>query len=293
MNKDKNRIIENLSESDKEDFLLDFTTSSSISRVNIKILAIYIPIFWLSGMLVAIYWYEYTKYVTNWIPTILFLPVAILCMYFIFIFGCIFFSKLFLTLINLVHKPKEGIFKAEKGNPDFEFWCLRIELKKLILWLIRNCPLPWLDILAFKLFGVKMDSTSHLNDAWADPEFIELNRKSLVGQGAVVMSSMVVGKYLIIKKVRLSDYCIVGGQSIISPGTIIGKDSVIGALSMSKYNQVLEDGWIYTGIPAFKFKKNKYAETGREVLRKIIVDDKIEHRLNHKINIEEDKKDLV
>ena len=70
-----------------------------------------------------------------------------------------------LVLVNLIHKPKEGIFRAEIGNADFEFWCLRIELKKLALWLIRNCPLPWIDVIAFKWFGMQVDTSSHLNDA--------------------------------------------------------------------------------------------------------------------------------
>jgi len=40
----------------------------------------------------------------------------------------------------------------------------------------------------------------------------------MIGQGAVVMSSMVVGKYLIIKKVILDDYTVVGGMACVSPG---------------------------------------------------------------------------
>ena len=44
----------------KEDLALDFTTSSAISRVNIKFLAVYIPIFWLSGMVVTIVFYTFT-----------------------------------------------------------------------------------------------------------------------------------------------------------------------------------------------------------------------------------------
>jgi len=138
-----------------------------------------------------------------------------------------------------------------------------------------------------------MDFSSHLNDAWCDTEFIEMGRKVMVGQGAVIMSSMVVGKYLFIKKTIFDDYTVVGGQDSVAPGTIIGKDSVIGALSITNYCQVLEDGWIYFGIPCIKLKENKYAESKRDFIRKVDVDEEKKYEIEHEVNIDEDKKDLL
>ncbi len=285
---------------DKADLALDFTTSSAISKVNIKFLVIYIPIIWLSGILVSIMWFDFTKNKPpiqadpiSWIPIILLLPVAIFAMYMTFVFGCLFFTKLFLVLINLIHKPKEGVFKAEIGNSDFDFWCLRTELKKLPLYLTRNSPLPYLDVCSFRWLGISMDFSSHLNDAWCDTEFIEMGRKVMVGQGAVIMSSMVVGKYLFIKKVIFDNYTVVGGQDTIAPGTIIGKDSVIGALSITNYGQILEDGWIYFGIPCIKLKENKYAESKRDFIRKVDVDEEKKYEIEHEVSIDEDKKVLL
>jgi len=278
---------------DEEDLRIDFTTSSSISRVNIKFLVVYIPIFWLSGMLDTVIFYTFTHYVQNWVLMAFFLPAILIFMWFIFILGCFFFSKLFLILIKLIHKPKEGIFKAEKGDTDFEFWCLRTELKKIAFWLIRNWPLPWMDILAFKWFGIKMSLSSTLWDSWCDGEFIKFGRRVIVGQGATVMSSMVVGKYLIIKNVILDDYVIIGGQSIIAPGTIVGRDSVVGALSTTTYDQVLEPGFIYFGIPVIKLKPNKYAEEKREILMKKDVDEEKKFEIEYEVNIDEDKKKLA
>jgi hypothetical protein len=275
-----------------EDFAIDFTTSSAISRVNIKFLAVYIPVLWLSGILVAIYWYEYTKQ-GIFLSTLLFLPFAIISMLYLFMFACLLFSKLLIVLVNLIHRPKEGVFKAEIGDADFEFWCLRIELKKLSLSLFRNSPIPWGDALVFKWLGLDMDLSSHLHDAWLDPEFIEFGRRVLIGQGAVVQSSMVVGKYLIIKKSYFDDYVMVGGQSTIAPGTIIGKDSLIGAICTTTFNQVLEPGWIYFGIPAIKLKENKYAEKERDVIIKRNVDDQKKFEIRSDINIDEDKKKLI
>ena len=278
---------------EKEDLRIDFTTSSAISRVNIKFLLLYVPIFWLSGMLDTAIFYAFTSYVHNWILIAFFLPAILIIMWFVFIFGCFIFSKLLLILINLIHKPKEGIFKAEKGDLDFEFWCLRTELKKIAFWLIRNWPLPWMDILAFKWFGIKMSLSSTLWDSWTDGEFIQFGRRVIVGQGSTVMSSSIIGKYLLIKKVIIDDYAVIGGQAIVSPGTIVGKDSVVGALSTTTYNQVLAPGYIYFGIPAIKLKPNKYAESNREILMKRDVDGERKFEIEHEVNIDEDKKELV
>jgi len=182
---------------------------------------------------------------------------------------------------------------AEIGDKDYEFWMMRTELKKIALWFFRNTPLPWIDALAFRWFGIKMDFSSHLNDAWCDAEFVVFGRNVLVGQGATVMSSMVVGKYLIIKKVIFEDYVLVGGQTTIAPGTIIKRNGFIGALSTTTYDQVLEPEWIYFGIPAIKLKKNKYAAIRRDIITRRSVDDetKIEDIID--VHVDDHKRDLI
>ncbi|MFW9824789.1 MAG: hypothetical protein ACFFE4_17740 [Candidatus Thorarchaeota archaeon] len=277
----------------KEDLKLDFTTSSAVSRVNIKFLIVYLPIFWLSGMLVSMIFYTFVYYARQWYFLAFFMPAMIIIMWFIFILGCFVFSKLFLILVNLIHKPKEGIFRAEIGDTDFEFWSLRTELKKIVLWLVRNWPFPWADIIAFRWFGIQMTLSSALYDSWCDAEFIIFGRGVLIGQGSTIMSSMVVGKYLVIKNVICDDYCLVGGHTTIAPGTIIGKDVMISAISNTLYNQVLEPGWIYLGIPVIKFKPNKYAETRNGTLMKRDVDEEEKFEIEHEVNIDEDKRDLA
>jgi hypothetical protein len=278
---------------DKSDFSIDFITSSEISRISLKFLLTYIPIFWFGALPVLIYAVAYIPRLEYWIGSLFYLPISIFFMICLFIIGCVFFSKLILILLNLIHKPKEGIFRAEKGNKDFEYWCLRIQLKKISIWLLNNCPLPWLDILAFRWFGVKVDFSSHMIDAWVDTEFINFGRKVMIGQGAVVMSSMILGKYLIIKRVYLDDYTVVGGQSTVSPGTIIGQDTVLGALSTTTFNQVLEQSWLYFGFPAKKLKVNKYAEIKPTTIKRIDVFKSLKYDVAYDINIDEDKKELL
>lgn len=280
-------------EEDESDFVIDFTTSSAINKVGLKFLIVYIPIFWFSGLIIATLWYGYEISPVQWEIKLLFLPLLLLGFSFLFIFSCLFFSKLLLIFINLIHEPKEGIFRTERGNMDFEFWRLRTEIKKIALWLLRNWPLPWIDVIAFRWFGIKMDFTSHLNDAWCDAEFISFGKHVTIGQGAVVMSSMVVGNYLIIRKIRFDDYALIGGQSTIAPGTHIGEDTVLGAVSVTTLNQDLENGWIYSGIPARKLKLNQYAEMRRDIIQKVDVDEEKKVETEHEVNIDEDKKHLI
>ncbi|TFF99447.1 MAG: hypothetical protein EU541_04905 [Promethearchaeota archaeon] len=299
MSKKNNNTNKRSNEEEDEEYLIDFITSSAISRVNLKFLAVYLPIFWLSGMITLVFWWavspqlDYLKTIIGFINFICIAPAYIIAMLSIFTFACFIFSKLLLVIINLIHKPKEGIFKAELGDNDFEFWCLRIELKKLIVWLMQNWPLPWIDVLAFRWFGMNIDLSSHLLDAWCDIEFIEFGRRVMVGQGAVVMSSMVIGKYLIIKKVVLDDYVVVGGETTVAPGTVIGKESVIGAVSCTLFNQLIEPGYVYAGIPARKLKKNQYAQERRDIISKKHVDDDEEEIEEHEVNIDDEKKDLI
>ncbi|MGV9171381.1 MAG: hypothetical protein ACOC35_02270 [Promethearchaeia archaeon] len=222
-----------------------------------------------------------------------FLPVILLIEYYVFIFGCVVLTKLLLVLVNLIHQPKQGIFLAEEGKKDFEFWRLRTELKKLGVWLLNNSPLPWADAWAFRWFGVKMDFSSHLMEAWVDVEFVKLGRKVTIGQGAVVMSSMIIGKYLIIKEILIDDYAVVGGVSTIAPGTIFGRETVLGALSSTNFKQVLEDGWIYFGIPGIQLKKNRFIEERRDIIVKRDVDKQTKKFVTQEVNIDEDKKHLV
>ncbi len=290
---EQNVVKENEDTVDDSEFSIDFTTSSAINRVSLKFLVVYIPIFWFSGLVVATLWYGYTISPIWWIIKLLFLPLLLLLFSFLFIFSCLFFSKLLLIFINLIHLPKEGIFRTEKGDTDFEFWQIRTEIKKITLWLIRNWPLPWIDVIAFRWFGIKMDFSSHLNDSWCDAEFISFGQNVTIGQGAAIMSSMIVGNYLIIKKIRFDDYSLVGGMATIAPGTHFGEDTVLGAVSVTTINQKLEDGWIYTGIPARKLKPNKYAEMRRDIIHKIDVDEEEKVETQHEVNIDEDKKHLL
>ena len=290
MTEESNKPPQN--EVDSSLYALDFTTSSAISKIGLKFLILYIPIFWFGGILLITGVLGPLYYIPN-IIILLILPIYLFAMYYVFFFGCVLYTKLFLILINLIHKPREGVFRAEEGDNDYEFWRLRTELKKLGVWLLNNCPLPWSDAWVFRWFGLKMNFSSHLHDAWCDVDFVDFGRKVLVGQGVVLMSSMIVGKYLIIKKIILDDYVVLGGHATVAPGTYVGKDTLMAAVSKTTYGQILEPGWIYFGVPARKLKRNKVSEGKRNVIIKRSVDEETKFEVKHDVNIDEEIKDKI
>ena len=289
-----NDIIEKKGiDAQKIDYTIDFVTTSAISKIGYKFLALYIPILWVSGYLTVAVFFVVSRDIP-WYINMFLIPVWLFILYFIFLFNIAIFTKAFLLIINMIHKPKEGVFRAEEGDQDYEFWRLRVELKKLVFWFMSNGPIPWVVMWGFRWMGINVDFSSHMHDSWIDGEFIEFGRNITVGQGAIVMSSAVIGKYLIIKKIVFGDHIVVGGVSHISPGTILGKESVIGAFSATIPNQFIEPGWIYFG-PQFarKLKPNKYAEQRRDLIIRKHVDEEVKYKVKQEVNIDEDKKKLL
>ncbi len=185
------------------------------------------------------------------------LPFYMFLWYGAWVIGAIFTAAIFLQIIKLMHKPREGFFPRDYKDKDFRYWSLRATVKKFAIWLSHNFWVPWLDLLAYKLFGVKVQGKVALFDAWVDTEFIKLGKNCTVGQGSVIMGAMLTRDWLIIKTTVLEDNTVVGGYSIVSPGTIIREGTVLGGGSATMVGQELESGWVYMGLPAKKFKENK------------------------------------
>jgi len=185
-------------------------------------------------------------------------------------------GKLMLIILKLIHKAKEGLFRIDKNDKDYSFFCLRVSVKKFIFWIWNNFCFPWVSNLAFKMCDMKADFKSTMFDGWSDVEFIEFGNNIMIGQGAQVFSSIIVridgDDYLLIKKVVIGDHVVLGGNSIVSPGTIVGKGATLGVWCITHINQVLEPDFIYIGRPARKYQPTQKAieETKREPTRRIV-----------------------
>ena len=187
-------------------------------------------------------------------------PLLFFLGYFLLIFGAIWWSWLFLKIINLFHRPREGYFERSSKNRDYRFWSLRAVIKKFTLWICHNFPVPWADSLALKVFGNRVSFSTPTYDAWVDSEFLEVGTGTIIGQGSVIMTSLITTELLIIKKVKIGKNCLIGAHSVVSPGTIIGDNTILGALSSTSFHQELEPNWVYMGTPAMKYRPSEFRE---------------------------------
>ncbi|MHA1732978.1 MAG: hypothetical protein ACTSU5_13610 [Promethearchaeota archaeon] len=192
---------------------------------------------------------------------LLLLPLEVFVWWIAWVFCAVLVARLFLGFAKLLHEPRLGVFDASRSDPEFRYWNLRACIRKFGLWAVHTFPMPWIDIPAFKLLGVKQKGGgTAFFDAWVEPENLELGDNTLFGLGSYILTSMVVGGKFISKKTRLGDFTLVGAEAVVGPGASIGNDVVHGSLAIASVDQELEDGWIYLGQPCSKMKVNKMAQ---------------------------------
>ncbi|MHA1642373.1 MAG: DapH/DapD/GlmU-related protein [Promethearchaeota archaeon] len=230
-----------------------------------RYLTFYIIIIWGSLIPLFLEFWFYWKFLWDYSRPIhfyTFLPLLIIPMYVTLVLTAIFWAKIVLFFVNLFHKPREGVFLRHYLDKDYRYWCIRNVVKRWPFWLSHRFPFPFMDNVCFKVFGVKTKFSNSLFEGWVDTEFIEFGKNVVVGQGAIVQSSVIIGNLLIIRKTIIEDDVRIGSHSIVMPGTHVGKRCVLAANSVTTVGQNLKEGWIYVGIPAKEYKKNWFFMDG-------------------------------
>lgn len=248
-----------------------------------KYLILYLILMWMSFIpLIIEFWLYWSLFFPQNIPITniynlyepptdallfyLLLPAEIYILYLTLVFSSMIFAKIMLIFVNLFHKPREGIFKRDPKDKDYAYWSLRSIIKKWPAWISHSFPLPWHDIIFLKFFGVKTNFSNATLDSWVNSEFVEIGKNVTIGQGAFIGSSMIMGDYLIIKKIILEDNVLIGTHTVLCPGTIMRRNSVLSAMSFTYVDQELEEGWIYLGNPAKKYRENDFFKDDIEIL---------------------------
>ncbi|MFW9826354.1 MAG: hypothetical protein ACFFEY_01900 [Candidatus Thorarchaeota archaeon] len=211
-----------------------FTSNTLVSKA---FLIYYFAIIWGSTLPILLEIYLFWKLVEkNLLVLISLLPIQIYIGYVILVLFSVLIAKIFLIIVNIIHKPKEGVFKRNKKDRDYYYWSLRAVIKKWPIWISKIIPLPKINKLNFRWFE-------------NDSEFIEYGKNVFIGKGASIRASMIFNEYLIIKKVIIDENAIIGANSFISPGTQIGKNSIVGTMSFTRFNQKLKANSIYYSDP--------------------------------------------
>ena len=251
-----------------------FTSTVLVKK---KYLICYIFLIWISVIPILlefyVYWYYFFK-VNSPIYFVFFFPLIILIMYVTSVLTSLIFSKILLIIVNTFHKPREGVFHRHESDKDYRYWSLRNTIKRWPVWLAHKFPIPFLDNLCFKMFGVKTAFSNSLFEGWVDCEFIEFGKNVIIGQASIIQSALIIGDMLIIRKTIIGNDVKIGAHTVVMPGTQIEDNCILAASSVTTVGQKLEEGWIYIGAPAHKYKKNRFNE------------DNLEERISHVKDIE-------
>ncbi|KKL14930.1 hypothetical protein LCGC14_2510710 [marine sediment metagenome] len=232
-----------------------------------RYLVFYFFLIWASIIPILLEFWFYWQFLWNPRPIhfYTFLPLLFFLMYITITFSAILFAKILLLIVNAIHKPSEGVFLRIPADKDYRYWSIRNTIKRWPIWLAHRFPFPGiLDNICFKMFGVKTKMTNSLFEGWVDTELLIFGKNVVVGQGAIVQSACIIGNLLIIRKTVIGNDVRIGSHAVVMPGTHIGRNSILAANSVTTVGQVLENNWIYVGIPAKKFKINYFFEDGLE-----------------------------
>lgn len=195
-----------------------------------------------------------------WIPVLLF-PLNLLIAYYLLIFTSILIMKIWLFLLIIRHKPREGIFPKDINNKDFKFLSLRNLARLFPSYLIASTPFPFFrKFLFFSTFNIQIGKKGINRDIWVTPEFIEIGENVIIGHATSLLSNIIEQDNLIIKKIIIGDNSIIGTKSTILPGGTLKKNSILSAGSYMLPFQTTEEGFIYYGNPAEKVGKRSNME---------------------------------
>jgi acetyltransferase-like isoleucine patch superfamily enzyme len=177
----------------------------------------------------------------------LLLPPNIYGNIFLFWMTILITSAGFYKILNRLHPPQEGVF--ERGSKDWKYMNRRFWTTYFPIWLARALPLPWADIIVYRLFGIRIGRNVVLYEGYVDPEFIEIGDHTMTSLNILIFSHLIYHDKVIIKKVKIGKNCILGPQTLVSPGSVMHDGSILGANSYTWVNQELKSDLIHVGTP--------------------------------------------
>ncbi len=228
-----------------------------------QFLWLYFIIIWISLLpLVIIEYFFFTFFGTSIWMWIL-VPWQMLGTYYLTVVWSTCVAKFFLFWVNLLHKPREGVFSRSPADKDYRYFHLRNLIRKFALWILYSGPFPWLkEGWMHRRFGAKIGKNCAIHDAFLSLEFVELGNNVILGLGTVVTSYWYEQERFIIGHVTIGNNAIVGSKAVILPLTTIGEDAVVDAESMIAPGTEIKAGVLMVGKPAVvsKIKEIDFSE---------------------------------
>jgi len=195
------------------------------------------------------------------------LPLNIYGNLLLFAFSIILFSTIIFKILNKLYPPKEGVF--ERGSKEWKYTHRRFWTAYFPIWLARALPLPWSDIMVYRLLGISIGRNVVAYEGYIDPEFVEIGDYTMTSLNICIFSHLIYHDKILIKKVKVGKTCIVGPQTIISPGTILKDGAILGVNSYTWIDQVLEGDLIHVGTPVSMTLQIQSVEESQEKVERI------------------------
>ena len=165
----------------------------------------------------------------------------------------------------LLPRPREGFYPLRPGRRlprQVVVYALNLLLTKA-----RYEP-PWammfssvlantfpLRPLFVRLFGPRSQSLSMGDTTFViDPCLIEIGRNVVLGFHCTIAAHLFDHRGLLIRKVRIEDGAVIGGEAALTPGVCVGRHAVIAARSFVAPGTVIPPYEYWAGSPAEKVK---------------------------------------
>lgn len=126
------------------------------------------------------------------------------------------------------------------------------QLMKLSLQVIGTLYTTLYLQIWFKMLGVKMGKRVEISTVeFISPDLLETGNECFLADSVSVGASHVRNGYITIAKARIGNRTFVGNSAVVSPGTRLGDDVLVGVLSkMNNENLPAKDGTSWFGSPA-------------------------------------------
>ncbi|MHA1584527.1 MAG: acyltransferase [Promethearchaeota archaeon] len=181
--------------------------------------------------------------------------IFLLIIYVITIIWTAFITRILIGILNLLHKPREGIFSRSRKDKDYFYWNCRNLARIFLFWILHSNPFTFLKItFSYRFFGVHVGKHVQLNHCWISPEFVSIGNNVVIGQVAAVYSFQFQGEKLLVGRVKIEDNVTIGSQSVILPGSTIHEGTIVDSISFCMPFSELNPNSYYSGSPVKELK---------------------------------------
>ncbi len=189
------------------------------------------------------------------------LHVLFLCFLLVALFVLLMFSEtlvpaVFIKILRL--RNDEGTYELSMRDKAFFKFALFNVLYQAPLKLVAPFRVMILRRIIYRLSGMRLGRTSTLSgtEQIFDPFVTEVGEGTFIGGHAKIFGHVLEDRF-IVRKVKIGDHCLIGGDCCIMPGAVIEDNVTVGIRSLVLKDQVLKKGGTYAGVPAKEIKKRE------------------------------------